>query len=111
MEKDKLIPSYNRVNSLTALWRKDHLIKLLDPNDSVWAFEHNASLRSLNYSERVLIINNHDSACKPVFVFDVAADLGYGIAGGRWLKNNQALFERFGITNVNSNNLGIAMVL
>ena len=103
LDKDDLI-TCNRVNSMTALWRKDWLISLLKMHETPWDFEKYGSIRSRRTDRKVLIINNH--VCAPVFHYEIDVEYGMGIYGGKWLENNKALFEKYGI-EVDFDNLGL----
>lgn len=103
LNKDDLI-TYNRINSMTALWRREWLISLLRMHETPWEFEKYGSIRSRRSDKKVLIINNH--VCAPVFHYEIDVKYGMGIYGGKWLENNKQLFDKHGIT-VNFENLGI----
>lgn len=102
LNKDDLV-KINRVNSMTALWRKDWLESLIRTHETPWEFEIYASKRSRRTDKRVLIINN--SVLAPVFDYQIDIQYGYGITQRKWLPNNKALFEKYGI-EVNYDNLG-----
>ena len=102
ISKDDLI-CCNRVNSQSALWRRDWLLSLIKEHETPWEFEKYASIRSRRSNKKVLIINNN--VCPPVFSYEVDFEYGYGIYGGKWLKNNETLFKEHGIT-VDFTNLG-----
>lgn len=103
LDKDDLI-TYNRINSMTALWRKEWLISLLRMHESPWDFEKYGSIRSRRSDKKVLIINNN--VCAPVFHYEIDVKYGMGIYGGKWLENNKQLFDKHDI-KVNFENLGI----
>ena len=102
LNKDDLV-KLNRVNSMTALWRKSWLESLIRMHETPWEFEKYASIRSLRTKEKVLIINN--KICPPVFDYQVDFVYGYGISGKKWLPKNKELFKKYDIT-VDFNNLG-----
>ncbi len=95
-----------RITAMSVLWRKTWLIELLDEKENPWEFENNASVRSKQYSYKVLEINNINGVCPPVFDFEDKIKYGYGITHGQWLPKNKELFEKYGI-EVNFDNLGI----
>lgn len=101
--KDDLVKA-NRVNSMTALWRKSWLQSLIRSHETPWEFEIYASKRSKRSEMRVLIINN--SVMDPVFNYEVDLHYGYGISMRKWLPNNKELFEKYGI-KVNYDRLGV----
>lgn len=103
LNKDDLVKA-NRVNSMTALWRRDWLQSLIRTHETPWEFEIYASKRSRRTDKRVLIINNRVLA--PVFDYQVDVEYGYGISGKKWLPNNIPLFEKYGI-EVNYDRLGV----
>lgn len=102
LNKDDLV-KMNRVNSMTALWRKNWLESLIRIHETPWEFEKYGSIRSRRTKEKVLIINN--SVCSPVFDYQVDYKYGYGISEKKWLPKNKELFEKYQIT-VDFNNLG-----
>ncbi len=103
--RDLLSTTY-RITAMSVLWRKSWLLELLDETENAWEFEVNASVRSKNYSYKVLEINNINGVCPPVFIFEDRIKYGYGITHGQWLPKNKELFEKYKIS-VNFENLGI----
>ena len=103
--RDLLTTKY-RITAMSVLWRRSWLLELLDEKENPWEFENNASVRSKQYSYKVLEINNINGICPPVFDFEDKIKYGYGITHGQWLPKNQELFEKYGI-KVNFENLGI----
>lgn len=101
--KDDLVKA-NRVNSMTAIWRRDWLISLIRNHETPWEFEIYASKRSMRTNKTVLIINN--DVLDPVFDYQVDLIYGYGISMKKWLPKNKELFEKYNI-NVNYDNLGV----
>lgn len=97
LNKDDVI-TVNRVNSMTALWRKDWLISLLRKHETPWEFEIYGSIRSRRTPQKVMILNNINGVCKPVFDYGVDIKYGYGVTMGCWLPKNVELFEENGIT-------------
>jgi hypothetical protein len=108
-EKD-LVCYMNRVNSMTALWRKDYLISLLRNHETPWEFELYGSVRSRRKPEKVMVTNNLNGDFPPIFVYEVDPVYGYAINGGKWLPKNKELFDKFGI-EVNYDDLGINYAL
>ena len=102
LNKDDLV-KVNRINSMTALWRKSWLESLIRVHETPWEFEKYGSIRSARTQEKVLIINN--KICPPVFDYQVDFVYGYGISGKKWLPKNKELFKKYGII-VDFNNLG-----
>lgn len=94
--KDDII-TINRINSMTALWRKDWLFDLLRDHETPWEFEKYGSIRSRRTNKKVLIINNLNGVCAPVFDYDVDIEFGHGLTRGQWLPKNKELFEKYGI--------------
>ena len=91
-----------RIVGLTALYRKDYLLKILRPHENPWEFEKYASIRSKRYPEKVL---QYSKEYPPMFVFDDKIEKGYGITQRKWLPKNKELFEKYNI-HVNFENLG-----
>lgn len=100
--KDEVL-TVNRVNSMSALWRREWLISLIRDHETPWEFEIYASKRSRKTPYKVMIINN--LVLPYVFDYHIDVEIGYGIYGGKWLKKNKELFDKYGI-NVNFDNLG-----
>lgn len=103
LNKDDL-KTVNRINSMTALWRKDWLYSLIRDHETPWDFELYGSVRSRRTDKQVLIINNFVNA--PVFDYGVDVQYGLGIFGGKWLPKNKELFDKYDI-EVNFERLGI----
>ena len=51
-----------RVSTQSAIWDKDVLLDLLEPDESIWEFEHKGSIRSQKY-------DNFYSVFKPVLTY------------------------------------------
>ncbi len=96
LNKDN-IKTVNRINSMTALWRKDWLYSILRNHETPWEFELYGSVRSRRSNMKVLVINNVNNTCLPVFTYEVDPKHGYAINGGKWLPKNIELFEEHGI--------------
>lgn len=101
-----LLATNCRISAMSVLWRRSWLLELLDEKENPWEFENNASVRSKQYHYKVLVINNINGVCPPVFDFEDKIKYGYGITQGQWLPRNKDLFEKYGI-EVNFENLGI----
>lgn len=91
-----------RIVGLSALYRKDYLLKILRAHETPWEFEQYASIRSKRYPEKVL---QYSKEYPPMFVFDDKIEIGYGITQRKWLPKNKELFEQYDI-HVNFENLG-----
>ncbi len=96
LNKDDIV-TINRVNSMTALWRKDWLLTLLRSHETPWEFEIYGSVRSRRTNMKVLKINNINDVCAPIFDYGVDVKYGYGITRGKWLPKNVELFKQHGI--------------
>ena len=105
LDKDKII-KINRVNHMTALWKKDWLFSLLRNHETPWEFETFGSVRSRRCSEKVLVLNCVNNTCPPVFVYDVNPEIGYAVYGGKWMPKNIELFKEHNI-DVDFDILGI----
>lgn len=99
----EIVDSPARINAVSAIWRKDYLIRLLKDNENPWEFEKNATIRAKVYRKKVYCpVFDMQS---PVFDFGVKIEYGYGISSKKWLPKNKELFEKYGI-DVNYDNLG-----
>ena len=85
-----------RVNAQATIWRKDRFEEILIDNETAWQFEILASNRSrqdpylyLGYFEPLEL--------KGIFPYQIAQANGYGITAGKWLWNNEQLFQENGI--------------
>ncbi len=105
INKDNVI-TVNRINSMTALWNKQWLVSLLRDHETPWEFELYGSVRSKRDPNKVLVINNADGCCPCVFNYQVDAEYGYSLQGGKWLPKCIDLIESYGL-KVNFDNLGI----
>ena len=90
------------MNTLPGLWRKDFLISMLR-DENPWDFEFYGTGRWRRTSVKIY---THRGEFPPVFDFGLDPELGYGIFRGKWLKNNKALFDQYGI-EVDYDNLGV----
>lgn len=85
-----------RINAQATIWRKERLIALLQAEESAWAFEIMASNRSRR--DDFLYLGYHDMGFeKRILPYEFAAAAGYGITVGKWLWNNQKLFDDNGV--------------
>ncbi len=105
INKDDIV-TINRINSMTALWRKDWLTSLLRSHETPWEFEKYGSVRSRRTDKKVLKINNINGVCKAVFDYGVDVKYGYGVTVGKWLPKNVELFAQHNI-DVDFDVLGI----
>lgn len=93
-----------RTNVVISLWRKEYFKKMLYKDEDPWQYEKNAPLRALYagydiYSQRYAVSS-------PVFHYCMNPADGLGITQRKWLKDNKILFEKYGINDVNFDNLG-----
>ncbi len=95
LNKDNL-NTVNRVNSMTALWRREWLLSLIKEHETPWEFEIYASIRSRRTPFKVLIINNH--VLPGIFDYEIDIQYGYGITRSSWLPKNKELFDRYDIS-------------
>ncbi len=93
--------------SLPILYRKSYLCKLLRDYESVWDFEKYAWYRA-KMSRKSLLQQSDNSPS--VFEYSSKIENGLGITQGKWLSGNIALFEKYGINNVDFENIGILSV-
>lgn len=82
------------VNAMSALWRKSFLLNIIREDENPWDFEFNGTYR---FRRTGMMIYTHRRECPPVFDYPNVPKYGYGIFQGKWLWNNQALFEKYGI--------------
>ncbi|CZR03829.1 Hypothetical protein TFLO_2864 [Trichococcus flocculiformis] len=89
-----------KLNLQAGLWRKEELQKLISKEDSPWSFEEEGYLRIDNPTSLFLCSKKgtHSSIKNSVFPYFTDRKLGFGIWSGKWLWNNDGLFERNGIT-------------
>ena len=97
-----------RVDAQVAVWNREAFMSLLDFSETPWQFEKNASIRSKSNDKLLLwhYVNDIENVDNMIFPYKYVAELGYGIAWGKWLWNNKAWFEKNGIYNVNYRRLG-----
>ena len=97
-----------RVDCQAAIWDKKVLMSLIDMSETPWQFEKNASIRSKACDKTFLwyCVEDIQDVEKMIFPYKYVAELGYGIAWGKWLWNNKELFKKNNIKNVKYNKLG-----
>ncbi len=96
----------HRINTQTALWRREWLLDLIRDHETPWEFEMYAPVRSKRTSKKVLQINNTNGVMPGIFHYGIDVKDGYGIYAGKFLYKNKELFDRYGI-QVNYENLGV----
>lgn len=74
-----------RVSTQSAIWNADVLLDLLEPNESIWEFEHKGSIRSGKY-------DNFYSVLKPVLTYR-----HHVVERGKWFPWEALYFSRKGI--------------
>ena len=85
-----------RVNAQVAIWRREHLIEILNDNESAWQFEIMASNRSRK--DPYLYLGYYEPlSLKGIYPYQFAPANGYGITAGKWLWNNEKFFQEQGI--------------
>lgn len=87
------------VNCQAAVWRKKALLDILKKEESPWQFEDNGTRRALKKGYEFYFLNVREPMPeeKAIYHYILAITLGYGVAGGKWLFNNDRLFKKFGI--------------
>lgn len=87
------------VNCQAAIWRKKALLDILKKEESPWQFEDNGSRRALKKGYEFYFLNVGEPMPeeKAIYHYILSITLGYGVAGGKWLFNNDKLFKAFGI--------------
>lgn len=103
----KRVPKYEpyRAKVMVSLWRKKDFQRLLFENENPWQCEKETSIRSIAYGKDIYRQDYKYSL--PAFYYHINPQIGFGITGGKWLKNNKPFFESKGINGVNYENLGI----
>lgn len=88
-----------KLNLQAGLWRKEELQKLIYDTDSPWSLEEEGQSRIANSEMKFLCSKNgtHTNYEHCVFPYLTDRKLGYGIWSGKWLWNNDRLFEKNGI--------------
>ncbi len=74
-----------RVSTQSAIWDKKVLLDLLEPNESIWEFEHNGSMRSQKY-------NDFYSVFKPVLTYR-----HHVVERGKWFPWEALYFSMTGV--------------
>lgn len=82
------------VNAMSALWRKSFLLDIIREDENPWDFEFNGTYR---WRRTGMKIYTHRREYQSVFDYPNVPKYGYGIFQGKWLWNNKALFEKYGI--------------
>lgn len=103
-EKVKLLKQY-RAKVMVSLWRRSDFEYLIFENENPWICERETSIRSTACNKKIIKQNYNISI--PAFFYHINPRMGYGITGGKWLKNNKPFFEKKRILGVNYDNLGI----
>lgn len=87
------------VNCQVAIWRKSALLDVLKEGESPWQFEDNGSKRALKKGYEFYFMNTKEPMSKETAIYHyiLSITLGYGVAGGKWLFNNDKLFQKYGI--------------
>lgn len=96
--RSELTEKYQLV-CLSALYRRDFLIKILRNHESPWEFERYATRRLKKYHYQVL---QYSSDYPVIFEY---YDRSIGVCRGKWLPQTKAFLEGYGI-EVNYDNLG-----
>lgn len=94
-----------RAKVMVSLWRRADFECLIFENENPWICERETSIRSMACNKKIVKQNYELSV--PAFYYHINPENGYGITGGKWLKNNKPFFESKGIVDVNYDNLGI----
>lgn len=94
-----------RAKVMITLWRKRDFQKIIFENENPWICEKETSIRTMAYNKKIFRQDYRFSI--PTFFYHINPKCGYGITGGKWLKNNKPFFEKNGIVDVDYNNLGI----
>jgi len=75
-----------RVSTQTAIWRKESLLALMRPDESIWEFEISASIRSSSYREGFFCV------WSDVMTYD-----HHVVERGKWFRSEARRFGRAGI--------------
>lgn len=94
--------SQNNICVTAVLWRKAFLQQLLRKHENIWEFEWYSGMRAPRYPYKVM---QYNEMYPVIFDYRVVISDGYGLVQGKWLKKNEELFEKHGIT-VDFENLG-----
>lgn len=82
------------INAMSALWRKSFLLSILREDENPWDFEFNGTYRWRRTNNKIF---THKKEFPSVLDYPNIPKFGYGIYQGKWLWNNKALFEKYGI--------------
>lgn len=93
-----------RTNVLVGLWRREYFIKLIYGEENPWEYEKNSNTRS-RFAGYKIYTQNYE-ASPAAFRYCMNPSDGFGITAGKWLIRNRELFESYGISGVNYDNLG-----
>lgn len=93
-----------RTNVLISLWRKEYFLQLLYMDEDPWQYENEAPIRS-RYAGYEIYTQRY-AVSAPIFHYCMNPADGLGITERKWLKDNKALFEKYGIFDVNFDALG-----
>ena len=94
--------SKHRSNLMLSLYRISYFSQMLRHKETPWDFEAFGTYRSRRLKEKVLIQND---SFPLAFPYNYQIKYGFGISKKKWLRNNQKLFEQYGI-NVDFEKLG-----
>lgn len=83
-----------QIVGLSALYRKDFMLKILRNHESVWEYELYATKRMKRYPYKVLQYNKN---MPMIFDYDDSTKTGYGVHKRKWLKATKPLLDSFGI--------------
>jgi hypothetical protein len=75
-----------RVSTQTAIWKKETLLALMKPDESIWEFELNGSVRSSSYPEGFFCVWN-----------DVMTYDQHVVERGKWFRGEARRFGRAGV--------------
>lgn len=97
-----------RIDTQIAIWRKSYLLSLIDPSETPWQFEYNASKRSQLREGKLLWYapENPDELGTMIFPYYNHPKHGYGIGWGKWRPKNRQWFIDNDIKGVDFGQLG-----
>lgn len=109
--KFRICPSEHpyRIDTQFAIWKKSFLLSVINPTETPWQFEGNASFRSKAYPDKLLWYSpdNPKDLCAMIMPYYNDWSDGYGIGWGKWRSKNKAWFEQNGIKGVPYYKLGV----
>lgn len=83
-----------RLNAQAGLWRRERLMEFLQQDENAWSWENEGNKRTFTAPDGFYSAKDE----KPyVFPYDY---MQHGLIGGKWFPDTPALFERYGITDV-----------